>query len=76
MNALELRAQLIQLIEKEKDPTLLDRAIRLFKNAGRNDALKEEMLQRAKQSNDDIRAGRVVDLDEVVRRTDALLAGK
>ena len=76
MNALELRAELIQLAEKERDLSLLQRAIRLLKGADKQDGMKAEMLRRAVESNEDIKAGRVLDLDEVVRRTDALLAGK
>lgn len=68
MTAIQLKAELIKLVEKAEDESLLQQALRLFKGTERDDQLRSKLASRASKSAEDIKAGRLYGREEVAQR--------
>lgn len=69
MKAAEIKTELQQLIERETDMDVLRAIYTILIKTGLNPKLKEQLTIRALNSEDDIKANRVFDKEEVIRRT-------
>lgn len=69
MSAVDLKTELRQMIENETDMSILEAIRTILLKTGLNPVLKEKLTTRALKSEEDIKAGRVFDKDEVIRRT-------
>jgi len=66
MTALQLRAELMRLIEKEKDQSLLEHALRFFKRVDQEELWKAKLSSRADKAEADFEAGRTHAHEEVI----------
>jgi hypothetical protein len=69
MKAAEIKTELQQLIEQETDMSILQAIYTILLKTGLNPELKEKLTSRALKSEDDIKASRLFDKEEVIRRT-------
>ena len=65
MRAVDIKTELLELIEKETDKSILEAIKTLLKKSSLNTALKEKLTSRALKAEEDISAGRVMDRKEV-----------
>jgi hypothetical protein len=73
MSTITIKTELKELIEQERDLSIL-KAIKILlkKNALDND-LQEKLTNRAIKSEEDIKAGRVLNRSEIIRQTNKLI---
>lgn len=69
MSAGEIKTELRQMIENETDMSILEAIRTILLKTGLNPVLKEKLTMRALKSEEDIKAGRVFDKEEVIRKT-------
>ncbi len=69
MKAAEIKTELQQLIEQETDMSILQAIYTILLKTGLNAELREKLTSRALKSEDDIKANRLFDKEEVIRRT-------
>lgn len=75
MNAIDIKTELKQLIERENDVSLLKAIKTLLQKAGLDDTLRKKLTNRALKSEADIKSGRTLDKEAIIRQTNNL-AGK
>lgn len=68
MNAIDLKAELKRLIESETDMSILESLKTLLQKTRLDKTMKEALTNRALLSEEDIKAGRVMDRSELERR--------
>lgn len=73
MSAIELKAELKQLIEQQKDMSLLKAIKTLLQKAGLDTTLREKLTSRALKAEKDIKAGRVLSKEEMIRKTNKII---
>lgn len=66
MSTVDLRAELMRLIEKEKDESLLAYALRFFQRADEEELWKAKLSSRSDIAEADFTAGRTHAHDEVM----------
>lgn len=64
-----MKTELKQMIEKETDIRVLKAIHRFLEDSKMDSTLKEKLIIRALQSEEDIRSNRVLDKEEVIQRT-------
>lgn len=69
MSTVEIKAELQQMIEREKDLRVLEAIRTILQKTSLNPLLKEKLTTRALQSEDDIVAGQLLNKDEVIQQT-------
>lgn len=69
MSAIEIKAELLQLIEQETDLGVLQAIRTILQKTSLDPILKEKLSSRVLKSEEDIKAGRVFSREEVVQRT-------
>ncbi len=69
MSTVEIKAELQQMIEREKDLRVLEAIRTILQKTSLNPVLKEKLTTRALQSEDDIVSGQLLNKDEVIRQT-------
>ena len=69
MKSTEIKTELQHLIEQETDMSVLQAIRTILLKTGLNPELKEKLTIRALKSEDDIKASRIFDKEEVIRRT-------
>jgi len=72
MKAINLKSELIQLIEEEKDESILKAIKTLLQKTGLDATLKEKLTNRALQSEKEIISGKLLSKAEVIRQTDKI----
>jgi hypothetical protein len=72
MRAVNLKSELIQLIEEEKDESILKAIKTLLQKTGLDATLKEKLTTRALQSEKEIISGHLLSKAEVIRQTDKI----
>ncbi len=72
MKAINLKSELIHLIEEEQDESILKAIKTLLQKAGFDPILKEKLTSRALQSEKEIISGKVLSKAEVIRQTDKI----
>ena len=72
MRAINLKSELIQLIEEEKDESILKAIKTLLQKTGLDATLKEKLTNRALQSEKEIASGKLLSKEEVIRQTDKI----
>ncbi|HAA17680.1 MAG TPA: hypothetical protein DCR93_01720 [Cytophagales bacterium] len=75
MTVVELKAQVLALVEQEDDPSKLEEVKALLTQEEGSDWEREEMMRRAKESEADFEAGRVLTRDQVEARIRQRLQG-
>lgn len=75
MSTLEMKQELVALINAEENPSILEAIRELFTNKEEeiDPVLKEKVIARALKAEEDIKAGRVYSEDEFYKRLDDLL---
>ncbi len=73
MSALTIKIELKELIEQERDLSILKAIKALLKKTTLDTVLREKLTRRAIQSEEDIKFGRVLSRAEVIRKTDKLM---
>ena len=71
MKAIDLKAELQQLIESENDVSILESLRILLKRTRMDSALKGALTSRAQESEKDITEGRVLSKSDVITRLSA-----
>ena len=69
MKAAEIKTELRQLIEHETNMSVLQAIYTLLLKTGLNPKLKEKLTIHALKSEEDIKADRIFNKEEVIRRT-------
>lgn len=69
MKSTEIKTELQRLIEQETDMGILQAIRTILLKTGLNPELKAKLTIRALKSEDDIKASRIFDKEEVIRRT-------
>lgn len=69
MSTVEIKAELQQMIEREKDLRVLEAIRTILQKTSLNPVLKEKLTTRALQSENDIVSGQLLNKDEVIRQT-------
>lgn len=66
MSTLEMKQELVQLIQAEEDPSILEaiRDLLTHKTEEVNPLLREKMITRLRKAEDDIKSGRVYTREE------------
>jgi len=70
MGVLELKTELQKMIEQENDISILKALRTLLEKTRLDPVLKEKLTSRALKSENDIKAGRLLSKDEMIKRTD------
>jgi hypothetical protein len=65
MSAMELKSELKRLIEKEGDLGVLNAILTILQKTSLEPALKNKLTNRAHQSEEDIKTGRLFSIDNV-----------
>ena len=73
MGAIAIKTELKELIEREKDLSILKAIKALLKKTTLDAILREKLTQRAINSEEDIKEGRVLNRSEIIRKTDKLI---
>ena len=71
MSVQEIRSELRQMIENETDISVLEAMRTILLKTGLNPLLKEKLTMRALKSEDDIKAGRIYDRNELIKKISA-----
>ena len=69
MSTIEIKSELQQMIEQEKDMGILEAIRTILQKTRLNPMLKEKLTERALKSEKDITEGRLLSKDEIIRRT-------
>jgi len=69
MGAIEIKTELQQMIEQEKDMSVLEAIRTILQKTSLNPMLKEKLSTRALKSEKDIVAGHLLSKEEVAQRT-------
>ena len=69
MSTIEIKTELQQMIEREKDMSILEAIRTILQKTSLNPMLKEKLTERALKSEDDITEGRLLNKEEVRQRT-------
>ncbi len=72
MKAINLKSELIQLIEEERDESILKAIKTLLQKTGLDSTLKEKLTNRALQSEKEIISGKLLSKADVIRQTDKI----
>lgn len=73
MNTLEMKQELKRLIESESNPDILSSLYEILnKSAGKAEVLRAKLISRAQQANEDIANNRIMNREDIERRTDDL----
>jgi hypothetical protein len=73
MSATAIKIELKELIEKERDLSILKAIKALLKKTTLDTILREKLSQRAIRSEEDIKSGRVLNRKEIIIQTDKLI---
>lgn len=73
MSAIAIKTELKELIEQERDLSILKAIKALLKKTTLDSVLREKLTSRAIRSEEDINEGRVLNRAEIVRHTDKLI---
>jgi hypothetical protein len=73
MSAIAIKVELQELIEQEKDLSILKAIKALLTKTALDTVLREKLTRRAIQSEDDIKEGRLLSRSEIIRKTDKLI---
>lgn len=73
MSATAIKIELKELIEKERDLSILKAIKALLRKTTLDTILREKLSQRAIRSEEDIKSGRVLSKKEIIRQTDKLI---
>ena len=68
-----IKTELKELIEQERDLTILKAIKALLKKTTLDTTLREKLTQRAIRSEEDIKDGRVLSRSEIIKKTDKLI---
>ena len=69
MSTVEIKAELQQMIDREKDLRVLEAIRTIIQKTSLNPILKEKLTARALQSEDNIVSGQLLNKDEVIWKT-------
>ncbi|HLZ16959.1 MAG TPA: hypothetical protein VKQ08_07960 [Cyclobacteriaceae bacterium] len=69
MSTIEIKTELQQMIEQEKDMGILEAIRTILQKTRLNPMLKEKLTERALKSEKDITEGRLLSKDEIIQRT-------
>ncbi|MBS1559904.1 MAG: hypothetical protein JST69_14385 [Bacteroidetes bacterium] len=69
MSAIEIKTELQQMIEREKDMGVLEAIRTILQKTSLDPVLKEKLSQRALKSETDIAEGRLLGQEEIRQRT-------
>ena len=69
MSAIEIKTELQQMIEQEKDMSILEAIRTILQKTRLNPMLKEKLTERALKSEKDITEGRLLSKEEIIQRT-------
>ena len=72
MKAINLKSELIQLIEEERDESILKAIKTLLQKTGLDATLKEKLTNRALQSEKEILSGKLLSKADIIRQTDKI----
>lgn len=70
MTTMELKSELLRMIERETDVNILNAIRTILQKTSLDPMLKERLTSRAQASEADIRADRVFSREDVMKRTD------
>ncbi|HTA27226.1 MAG TPA: hypothetical protein VK809_05525 [Bacteroidia bacterium] len=70
MRTSNLKSELIQLIEEERDESILKAIKTLLQKTGLDATLKEKLTNRALQSEKEILSGKLLSKADIIRQTD------
>jgi len=73
MSATAIKIELKELIEKERDLSILKAIKALLRKTTLDTILREKLSQRAMRSEEDIKSGRVLSRKEIILQTDKLI---
>ncbi|WP_339790003.1 MAG: hypothetical protein ACMVP2_09435 [Imperialibacter sp.] len=73
METVDIKAELLALIEKETDNSILEAIRTLLRKSSLDPALKQKLTSKALKAEDDITAGRVMDRQELEKRLNSRL---
>ncbi|MCE9540306.1 MAG: hypothetical protein K8R85_13970 [Bacteroidetes bacterium] len=73
MSATAIKIELKELIEKERDLSILKAIKALLRKTTLDNILRKKLSQRALRSEEDINSGRVLNRKEIIRQTDKLI---
>ncbi len=73
MSAITIKTELKELIERERDLTILKAIKALLKKTTLDTVLREKLTRRAIRSEEDIKVGRVLSRAEIIRQTNKLI---
>ena len=73
MSTVTIKTELKELIEQERDLTILKAIKALLKKTTLDTTLREKLTQRAIRSEEDIKDGRVLSRSEIIKKTDKLI---
>ncbi len=68
MSAIEIKTELQQMIEQEKDMSILEAIRTILQKTRLNPMLKEKLTERALKSEKDITEGRLLSKEEIIQR--------
>jgi hypothetical protein len=69
MSTIEIKTELLQLIEQEKDISVLEAIHTILQKTSLNPMLKEKLTGRALKSEQDIASGHLFNKEEVIQHT-------
>jgi len=73
MSAIDLRKEIKELAEVERNESILEAIKILLQEAGNKSVAKEKLKSRSRKSELDIENGRLMDRSEIERKTNAIL---
>lgn len=73
MSTIDIKIELKELIERERDPSILKAIKALLKKTTLDSILRDKLSQRAIQSEEDIKVGRVLGRAEIIKQTNKLI---
>ena len=76
MTAIQLKSQLMELIQKEGNVKLLELVRSLLDHDGKENSLRSLMIERTMRAEQDIAAGRTLSHEEAVKRVKAHIRKK
>lgn len=76
MTAAGIKTELQRMIEEEKDIKVLEAIHRFLEDSRLDPNLREKLMTRALQSEEDIKKGRLHSKDEIIQRTSRLVGMK
>ncbi|RLC25109.1 MAG: hypothetical protein DRH21_04465 [Deltaproteobacteria bacterium] len=73
MSAIDLRKKIKELVEVERNESILEAIKALLQEAGNKSVAKEKLISRARKSELDIENGRLMDRSEIEVKTNEFL---